>query len=227
MKKQFLFMGVVVAVAWGGGSTVGAAPGGLPRELAVCKSELQACKLDLAELEAPPPAPVEQTGITRCAGTTAGQEIPCTGTGQDGEDQGGVPWPAPRFVNNGDGTVTDRLTGLIWLQPFCVVDTWDAVVALVKVLSRGICGLNDNSVAGNWRLPNVAELLSLVSWSGGGIAGGNTFPFSDTFVWSSTPSVERSEFGVAFWMVTFGANTPVQLVRHSRTSVASLMAVRR
>src|SRR5262249_52687246 len=157
-------MGVVAAVAWGGGSTVRAAPGGLPRELAECQSQLHVCKLDLAALEALPPAPVGQTGITRCGGT-GGQEIPCTGSAQDGEDRAGVPWPAPRFVNNGDGTVTDKLTGLVWTQQFCGTNTWDGAVALVKVLSRGACGLNDNSVAGDWRLPNVAELLSLVSWS--------------------------------------------------------------
>jgi hypothetical protein len=171
--------------------------------------------------------PVGQTGITRCAGTTPGQEIPCTGTGQDGEDQGGVPWPAPRFVNNGDGTLTDRLTGLIWTQQFCAIDTWNAAVALVRVLSRGNCGLNDNSVAGDWRLPNVAELLTLVSWSGGGIAGGNTFSFFNGSVWSSTPSVERSEFGVAFWIVLFDANNPVQLGRFDRTLVSVVLAVRR
>ena len=50
MKKLFLFMGVVAAVAWGGGSTVGAAPGGLPGELAACQSQLQVCTDDLAAL---------------------------------------------------------------------------------------------------------------------------------------------------------------------------------
>ena len=41
---------------------------------------------------------------------------PCKGTGQDGEIQAGVPWPNPRFTDNEDGTVTDHLTGLIWLK---------------------------------------------------------------------------------------------------------------
>ena len=28
----------------------------------------------------------------------------------------GVAWPNPRFTDNGNGTVTDNLTGLIWLK---------------------------------------------------------------------------------------------------------------
>ena len=59
--------------------------------------------------------------------------VPATGqtdsvaAGDDGDLQKGVPWPDPRFTDNGDGTVTDHLTGLIWLvlltfrgkEPFC------------------------------------------------------------------------------------------------------------
>jgi hypothetical protein len=42
--------------------------------------------------------------------------VTCAGTGQDGDYQAGTPLPSPRFAVNGDGTVTDNLTGLIWLQ---------------------------------------------------------------------------------------------------------------
>jgi hypothetical protein len=37
-------------------------------------------------------------------------------TGDEGGLQKGVSWPSPRFTDNGDGTVTDNLTELIWLQ---------------------------------------------------------------------------------------------------------------
>ena len=33
-----------------------------------------------------------------------------------GEQAVGVEWPNPRFTDNGDGTVTDNLTALIWLK---------------------------------------------------------------------------------------------------------------
>ena len=35
--------------------------------------------------------------------------------GDDGDLKKGAAWPSPRFTNNGDGTITDRLTGLMWL----------------------------------------------------------------------------------------------------------------
>ena len=37
-------------------------------------------------------------------------------SGDDGELQRGVIWPSPRFMDWGDGTVTDNLTGLMWLK---------------------------------------------------------------------------------------------------------------
>ncbi len=51
-------------------------------------------------------------------------DAPVPATGQtlsqqvhdDGDLQAGVAWPAPRFVDSGDGTVVDQLTGLIWLR---------------------------------------------------------------------------------------------------------------
>ena len=56
-----------------------------------------------------------KTGQTTCW-DTIGNVIPCPGTGQDGEIQAGVAWPSPRFNDNGNGTVTDKLTGLMWTQ---------------------------------------------------------------------------------------------------------------
>ena len=36
--------------------------------------------------------------------------------GDDGAIRAGVAWPTPRFKDNGDGSVTDNLSGLVWLQ---------------------------------------------------------------------------------------------------------------
>ncbi|MFH0343306.1 MAG: hypothetical protein ACHBNF_14550 [Chromatiales bacterium] len=56
-----------------------------------------------------------QTGQTNCF-DSIGQEISCEGTGQDAELRKGTSWPNPRFTDNGDGTITDNLTGLMWLK---------------------------------------------------------------------------------------------------------------
>ncbi len=45
--------------------------------------------------------------------------------GDDGDLQRGVPWPNPRFTDNADGTVTDNLTGLIWLKNANAFGAWD------------------------------------------------------------------------------------------------------
>ena len=83
---------------------------------------------------------------------------------QDGDLQAGVPWPVPRFTDNADGTVTDNLTGLIWLKNAnCFGErTWFEALDLASSLRNGECGLSDGSVEGDWRLPNVLELQSLV-----------------------------------------------------------------
>jgi hypothetical protein len=79
-----------------------------------------------------------------------------------------VQWPDPRFIDNSDGTVTDNLTGLIWVQEFpCLgVKTWYEAVSATNALAEGACGLADGSTSGDWRLPTVPELLSLTNyWS--------------------------------------------------------------
>ena len=85
--------------------------------------------------------------------------------GDDGALQKGIAWPAPRFTDSGHGTVTDNLTGLVWLtNANCFgPKAWSDAVASARTLANGACGLTDNSQAGDWRLPNVNELSSLVS----------------------------------------------------------------
>ncbi len=117
------------------------------------------------------PARVQVTGQTLCYDTT-GTTIPCAGTGQDGELQKGIAWPNPRFTINGDGTVTDNLTGLVWLADAdCLAagwswgwTTWEGALTAANTLADGTCGLTDGSVAGDWRLPNVREITSLLHY---------------------------------------------------------------
>lgn len=75
-------------------------------------------------------------------------------TGDDGDLETGAPWPNPRFTNNGNGTVTDNLTGLIWQQ---------AASATTMNWTNAIHYANTNTLAGqtDWRIPNINELRSL------------------------------------------------------------------
>lgn len=93
-----------------------------------------------------------RTGQTTCY-DTAGAVIPCAGTGQDGDELQGVAWPSPRFTDNGNGTVTDNLTGLIWLKNANCFGLRNLTNALTdaNTLNSGECGLSDSSVERDWR----------------------------------------------------------------------------
>lgn len=84
----------------------------------------------------------------------------------DGYYQKGLAWPNPRFTDNSNGTVTDNLTGLVWLKngsPFGMQNLTNAL-ASAHALHSGAYGLTDGSAAGDWRLPNINELRSLIAF---------------------------------------------------------------
>ena len=121
------------------------------------------------------PARVWQTGQTNCYNTD-GAPVDCAGTGQDGELRAGAAWPAPRFRDNGDGTVTDNLTGLVWLRDANCLGAnypgevpggqgeWQMALAVVA-------GINDGTYSAcaakytDWRLPNRKEFQSLLDYA--------------------------------------------------------------
>jgi hypothetical protein len=114
---------------------------------------------------------------------TAGAEITCDGTSQDGAAQRGVASHNPRFTDNGNGTVTDKLTRLVWLKNANCFGSqmWATAINLVNSLATGACGLTDSSAAGQWRLPNIKELQSLMDRSRGYPTLPAGYPFSYPF----------------------------------------------
>lgn len=135
-------------------------------------------------------------------------------TGDDGELQIGITWPNPRFTDNGDDTITDNLTGLIWLKNADRFGgrMWAAALCECNNLYADGVDLKDGSVPGDWRLPNIRELHSLINYGFNDpalpdIAGtgqwteGNPFTNVRTFpYWSSTTSVS---FPSGAWKVGF------------------------
>jgi hypothetical protein len=140
-------------------------------------SDLAVFAADFGRTDCPPNefAPVEKTGQTKCYDTD-GNEISCAGTGQDGDLKKGVVWPNPRFTDNGDGTVTDSLTKLIWLKNANCFGSrsWADALSDCNALADEECGLTDDSSAGDWRLPNMKELASLFNFGFVGPALCNT-----------------------------------------------------
>ncbi len=68
-----------------------------------------------------------------------------------------------RFMDNGDGTVTDRSTSLIWLKNADCFgkNTWIDAISLTEGLEQGYCGLSDGSEWGDWTLPTKEELQGI------------------------------------------------------------------
>jgi len=160
------------------------------------------------------PAPVFKTGHTESL-------YP----GDDGDLHQGVAWPNPRFTDNGNGMVTDNLTGLIWLKNANCRDTvagipkiqgylsWEQAITWTSNLASGDCGLSDGSTSGDWRLPNREELESLIDFGyldpplsntagTGHWSEGN--PFSNVqkaFYWSSSTDFKApyGQNGVTHW----------------------------
>ncbi len=134
------------------------------------------------------------TGQGRCW-NEAGTEIPCNGTtcaGQNGRYQPGCPLVG-RFTANGDGTVTDTCTGLIWQQETAPGrKSWCEALAYCENLT--LAGRSD------WRLPTVRELQSLVDYGRHDPALDPVFGSVSPFYWSSTTFVFAPENA---WVVGF------------------------
>ena len=95
------------------------------------------------------------------------------------------------FTDNSNGTVTDNLTGLVWLKNANCFGTppWTTALSLANGLANGNCGLSDGSLAGQWRLPNRNELQSLIDYNRAGPALPVGHPFTgvqSNYYWSST-----------------------------------------
>ena len=100
------------------------------------------------------------------------------------------------FVNNGDGTVTDRATGLMWQQggsdSYMVFDA----------AKQYIADLNRQRYAGHndWRLPTIEELCSLVENKemNGDLYIDPVFEATQRWCWSSDRRSSDSAWGVHF-----------------------------
>ena len=108
--------------------------------------------------------------------------------------------PDERFIDNGDGTVSDKHTGLIWMR--CSLgQTWNGTTctgdAVEYTWQQGLQEAEIYNFAGSsaWRLPNVNELKSLVDEVCYDPAINIVvFPAtSASYFWTSSPSLYRPD----------------------------------
>ena len=156
------------------------------------------------------------TGITKCY--DAGAEIPCPQSGQPfyGQDAQ-YDGTQPAYRDNGDGTVTDLNTTLMWQQSDDGTErTWQGAIDYCAALTFPSGGYSD------WRLPDRRELMSIVDF-------GRVSPSVDTtyfpscrssYYWSSSPNVNPSVYA---WYVYFYYG---HVTKHYKTNTYSVRCVR-
>lgn len=107
---------------------------------------------------------VLRTGQIGCY-DTQGKPVEFKGSGQDGEQQRGAVWPIPRFMVNKDGTVLDKLTGLVWLVDGKCFEAINWLGAKRKIADLNNAAASCKGYKGNykdWLLPSVEQMASLL-----------------------------------------------------------------
>lgn len=153
-----------------------------------------------ANAEAPYPVPDTMQNV--CFNDTVQVTCPSPGeafAGQDAQHKGAQ----PNYTDNGDGTITDNVTGLMWAKSpdlnrdgkINIVDKLSYKDAVAKAKTFSLAGHKD------WRLPTIKELYSLMDFRGidpSGLDGNDTsklLPFIDRnyfdFAWGDTDADER------------------------------------
>ena len=166
---------------------------------------------------------VVDTGQIRCFDLHGEITCPSAGEaffGQDAQYTGA----APSYTDHGDGTVTDRRTGLMWTQSPDLTGngTIDADDKLTYSQSLERAGSISAGGYGDWRLPTIDELYSLMDFRGEDISGppelaqSGRRPFLDTsvfaFGYGDTSAGERdidAQFASStlYTSTTMGGNT--------------------
>jgi hypothetical protein len=126
--------------------------------------------------------------------------------GDDATYQRGVGPSGSRFNDNGDGTITDNLTGLMWVKdPSELYGPWGSpgmpnTMSWYDAINN--CENLEHAGYTDWRLPNIRELESLINFGTyGNVIDGMYFPNAQSSgYWSSTLLEPYDYYG---WFIYF------------------------
>jgi hypothetical protein len=156
------------------------------------------------------PSGLPATGHTACWSFDGNEglwvEVPCGESdcaGQDGAYEAGCPMEG-RFVDNGDDTVTDLCTGLMWQKDTADVSGDGQINAagdtVVWCDASSYCESLEFAGYDDWRLPNARELQSIVDYGRSSPSIDPSFGALSEFYWTSTSYAESPD---AAWGVGF------------------------
>lgn len=128
---------------------------------------------------------VPDTGQTGCYSTSGPSACPKPGEklyGQDTQYDG----PGPSYTDNGDGTITDNVTGLMWEKAFRRLTFSEAASEAQKA---------DTGSYTDWRVPNIKEMYSLIDFDGN---QGSGMPTSSTPPPDARPFIDTTFFDFGY-----------------------------
>jgi len=152
------------------------------------------------------------TGQTECY-SSSGNLVNCSGMGQDGS----YTRNAPSYTNNGDGTVNDNISGLMW-QNTPDSNSDGTINSNDKMTQSQASSYCNNLVLGNysdWRLPDIKTLYSLINFDG-------EDPFSDDTS-GLTPFIDNNYFEFAYGDTSAGERVIDMQYATSTNYVSSTM----
>ncbi len=140
---------------------------------------------------------IVDTGQSACWDTAGSPGCEATGvlSGQDAQWVGAQ----PAFADNGDGTVTDLRTGLMWAAHHGDRMTWAEAVEGASAFA--LAGYDD------WRLPTLKELYSLIDFDGvTGTSSEDATPYLDTdyfvFRYGDEQGDDQRHIDAQYWTST-------------------------
>ena len=153
----------------------------------------------------------------------------------DGTYQRGITLPASgRFSDHSDGTVTDNLTGLMWLKDANCMEThyssawpsgyvfWQEGLDIVKGINDGTY-IDCSAGYADWRMPNRKELHSLTDFSQSNPALPLDHPFENVQFnfppgWQYLTSTTYANKTDQFWGLRMGTGTIAGTQKASNTN---------
>jgi hypothetical protein len=139
----------------------------------------------------------QDTQSASCYDTKGNELIPCPAIDKESSSK------APFVRNNGDGTVTDFKTSLMWLQKTADKDK-DGLISGTDTFNWQDAGIYCDNLefAGysDWRLPETGELSSLVLYNTAYPATSPVFSTQSSYYWTSTEYATNQKQA---WSVSF------------------------
>jgi hypothetical protein len=195
-------------------------------DTAAVEAQVDICVADIAAALSGTPAPpacqsFPATGQTTCYDSSGLPTTTCANNaGQDGNIRAGA---VLSYTDNGDGTITDNNTGLMWEKKSAdgTIHDQNTTYTWANAFAVHVAGLNAGSgFAGHtdWRLPNIKELQSIVNYENANPAVSPAFNTAcvaactvlscsctaGSSCWASSSYVLSYLFGPAFaWNVSF------------------------